>query len=147
MGNYTLILLAFGIMFSLYYIKESNTFGKIITAIFAVFYGLTYFKFSAFNLQYLYLVGLVLAVTYAFSQKQLATSKTYAIAGFSVLLIAYSCMEIVGVDLLDFKMLLFFPLAVFAYIFYNKEEYENEMSFLNLMFVNLLMTINRLLNS
>ncbi len=56
-------------------------------------------------------------------------------------------MEIVGVDLLDFKMLLFFPLAVFAYIFYNKEEYENEMSFLNLMFVNLLMTINRLLNS
>ncbi len=88
MGNYTLILLAFGIMFSLYYIKESNTFGKIITAIFAVFYGLTYFKFSAFNLQYLYLVGLVLAVTYAFSQKQLATSKTYAIAGFSVLLIA-----------------------------------------------------------
>jgi hypothetical protein len=147
MGNYTTILIAFGLMFSLYYINTTNLFGKLLTGIFAVLYATYYFKFDGLDSRVIYLIGLGGVIVYAITQKHLASLQKFAIGGFSLLIIAYTSISLVGLNVVDFKMLIFFPLAVFAYIFYNKEDYEAEMSFLNLMFIELLMTLNILLNS
>jgi hypothetical protein len=147
MGNYTTILIAFGVMFSLYYIKETNLFGKIITGVFTLLYASYYFKLTAINPQYIYITGLILVVVYSILDKKLQLIQRIAIGGFALLIIGYSTISIIGLDVADFKTLVFFPLAVFAYIFYNKEEYESELSFLNLMFIELLMTVNIMLNS
>jgi hypothetical protein len=147
MGNYTTILIAFGIMFSLYYIKETNLFGKIITGVFVLLYASYYFKFTIIDPRYIYISGLSLVVVYALIQKHLELVQRIVIAVFSVLIIGYSTISLVGLNVADFKLVVFFPLAVFAYIFYNKEEYGSELSFLNLMFIELLMTVNIMLNS
>ena len=147
MGNYTTILIAFGLMFSLYYIKTTNTFGKVITGVFTVLYATYYFKLEGLDPRFIYLLGLTLVLAYVITQKHLETLQRLAIGGFSFLIIAYTGISLVGLNVADFKILVFFPLAVFAYIFYNKEDYEKEMSFLNLMFIELLMTVNIMLNS
>tara|TARA_B100000809_G_scaffold195773_1_gene195200 strand:+ start:92 stop:535 length:444 start_codon:yes stop_codon:yes gene_type:complete len=147
MGNYTTILIAFGLMFSLYYIQATNLFGKIITGVFALLYATYYFKFIGVDPRFIYLLGLVAVIVYAGTQKHLEKIQRFAIGGFSLLIIGYIALSLIGLNLADYKIVVFFPLAVFAYIYYNKEDYEREMSFLNLMFIELLMTINIMLNS
>jgi hypothetical protein len=147
MGNYTTILIAFGLMFSLYYIKGTNAFAKVITAMFAVFYISYYFELAVLNPQYIYFLGLALVIVYAIIDKKLVLLQRLAIGGFSFLILSYNSLDLFGLNVGDFKLVVFFPLAFFAYIFYNKEEYEGELSFLNLMFIELLMTINIMLNS
>ena len=147
MGNYTTVLIAFGLMFSLYYIQSTNLFGKIITGVFAALYASYYFKFTEVDPRFIYLIGLIGVLVYALTQRHLEKLQKFAIGGFSLLIICYNIFSLSGLDVSDYKMIVFFPLAVFAYIFYNKEDYEGEMSFLNLMFIELLMTINIMLNS
>ena len=147
MGNYTTILIAFGLMFSLYYIKTTNTFGKVITGVFTVLYATYYFKLEGLDPRFIYLLGLTLVLAYVITQKHLETLQKLSIGFFSFLIAGYTGISLVGLNVADFKILVFFPLAVFAYIFYNKEDYEKEMSFLNLMFIELLMTVNIMLNS
>lgn len=151
MGDYTTALIVFGLMFSVFYIKETNVFGKVITAIMAAFYVVFYVTTNHTSVgiepAYIYVTGLVLVIVYAVVQKDLQLIQKIVMSVFSILILVYISAVLNGIDISDYKVFVFFPLAAFAYIFYNKEDYEGELSFLNLMFIEVLMTISILLNN
>ena len=115
MGNYTTVLIAFGLMFSLYYIQATNLFGKIITGVFAALYASYYFKFTGVDPIFIYLIGLIGVLVYAVTQRHLEKNQKLAIGGFSLLIICYNIFSLAGLDVSNYKMIVFFPFN-FSYI-------------------------------
>ena len=156
MDIYSIALVIFGFVFSGIYWNYSNILGKTITITIGLFHlmQLAYSEFDIkdsipyFNIIYIitYIIGNLLVIYYALSKKSLLTTKKIAIVLFSSTILLTVCFSLIE-SLEEFKIIAYLPLIVFGYIFYKKEEFEGELSFLNLIFVQSLMSLLILLNS
>lgn len=152
MDIYTIALVGFGLVFSGLYWKPANIFGRGIAITLATFHILhvasSQFEIANLNPAYIiiYAVGIGLSLVYAISQKHLTSNQKIAIGGFGASILATMYLSHFN-DISKFTLVVYIPLLFFGYIFYNKEEYEKELAFLNLMFIQSLMSLLILLNT
>ncbi len=152
MDMYTLALVGFGLVFSGLYWKEANVAGKTITVILILFH-LMQLGHLELNISYLYpsfvyvyAVGNLGALIYAWTQKHLDIIQKLVISAFSVSIsvaIVFNELNLIS----DYQIITYIPLVIFGYIFYRKEDFEKELSFLNLSFIQSLMGLIIILNS
>ena len=96
---------------------------------------------------YIYSLGLVATCIYSFVQPKLNLLRKVILIGFSLSILTYNLLGFIGIDVTQYKAIPFISLALFGYIFYEKEEYESELAFLNLMFIESLMSLSIILNN
>ena len=151
MGTYTITLIIFGTIFSITYIKYSNTFGKIITGAFLLVYTLILLQDLDISIPipvfFIHVTALLLCFTYSLVNKSLPILQKTSILAFCSTVLTYNSVAFIGEDPTPFKPLLFISIAIFGYIYYEKQKFIKELSFLNLIFVECIMSLSILLNS
>lgn len=152
MDTYTLALVGFGLVFSGLYWKEANITGKVITVILILFHFMQLGQLEL-NMSYLYpsfvyvyALGNLGALIYAWTQRHLDIIQKLVISTFSVSIftaIIFNELNLIS----DYQIITYIPLVIFGYVFYRKEDFEKELSFLNLSFIQSLMGLIIILNS